>query len=73
MKPSIYTILLVLTLLFQKVEAQSIIIDENSNHLSIPVQSLQVIKDSLGVLGFGEIIENGIFFPANSPLNTSYR
>ncbi len=56
---------------YLKVDAQAVLIDENTTNITIPTQALGVIKDSVGTYQFSDVMEDGIFFPINTPLNTT--
>ena len=56
---------------YLKVGAQAVLIDENTTNITIPTQAFGVIKDSVGAFKFSDVMEDGIFFPVNSPLNTT--
>ena len=56
---------------YSKVGAQAVFIDENTTNITVPTQAFGVIKDSFGTFQFSDVMEDGIFFPANTPLNTT--
>lgn len=56
---------------YSKVGAQSVLIDGNTTNITVPIQAFGAIKDSLGTFSFSDVMEGGIFFPVNTPLNTT--
>ncbi len=47
------------------------LIDDNTTNITVPTQALGAIKDSVGTFQFGDVMDDGIFFPVNTPLNTT--